>query len=257
VDLPPTIRYEKRDRVAVVTIDRPDAMNALTVEMLGALDSAFAEFEGDDDLWVAILTASGDRAFCTGMDLKEAIPLLTSGDELGYEDHTKRQFSDVFKPIIAAVNGHCIAGGMEMLAGTDLRVAAEHATFGLGEVRWGLVPAGGSHIRFPRQIPWALAMELLLTGDPIDARRAYEIGLVNRVVPSDELMPTALKLADRICKNGPLAVRTSKQIAVRSLGLEPGFVLEKALAARVFASEDAVEGPRAFAEKRKPRFKGR
>ena len=257
MDLPPTIRYEKRDRVAVVTIDRPDAMNALTKEMLGALDAVFAEFEGDDDLWVAILTASGDRAFCTGMDLKEAIPLLTSGDELGYEDHTKRQFSDVFKPIIAAVNGHCIAGGMEMLAGTDLRVAAEHATFGLGEVRWGLVPAGGSHIRFPRQIPWALAMELLLTGDPIDARRAYEIGLVNRVVPADELMPTALKLAARICKNGPLAVRTSKQIAVRSLGLEAGFVLEKALAAKVFASEDAQEGPRAFAEKRKPRFTGR
>ncbi len=257
MDLPPTIRYEKRDRVAVVTIDRPDAMNALTVEMLGALDAAFAEFEGDDDLWVAILTASGDRAFCTGMDLKEAIPLLTSGDELGYEDHTKRQFSDVFKPIIAAVNGHCIAGGMEMLAGTDLRVAAEHATFGLGEVRWGLVPAGGSHIRIPRQIPWALAMELLLTGDPIDARRAYEIGLVNRVVPADELMPTALKLAARICKNGPLAVRTSKQIAVRSLGLEAGFVLEKALAAKVFASEDAKEGPRAFGEKRKPRFTGR
>ena len=257
MELPPTIRYEKRDRVAVVTIDRPNAMNALTVEMLGALDAAFAEFEGDDDLWVAILTASGDRAFCTGMDLKEAIPLLTSGDELGYEDHTKRQFSDVFKPIIAAVNGHCIAGGMEMLAGTDLRVAAEHATFGLGEVRWGLVPAGGSHIRFPRQIPWALAMELLLTGDPIDARRAYEIGLVNRVVPADELMPTALKLAARICKNGPLAVRTSKQIAVRSLGLEAGFVLEKALAAKVFASDDAKEGPRAFAEKRKPRFTGR
>ena len=257
MELPLTIRYETKGRVAVVTIDRPDAMNALTKEMLGALDAAFEAFEGDDDLWVAILTAAGDRAFCTGMDLKEAIPLLTSGDELGYEDHTKRQFSDVFKPIIAAVNGHCIAGGMEMLAGTDLRVAAEHATFGLGEVRWGLVPAGGSHIRFPRQIPWALAMELLLTGDPIDARRAYEIGLVNRVVPADEVMPTALKLADRICKNGPLAVRTSKQIAVRALGLEAGFVLEKALAAKVFASDDAAEGPRAFAEKRKPRFTGR
>ena len=257
MELPLTIRYETKGRVAVVTIDRPDAMNALTKEMLGALDAAFEAFEGDDDLWVAILTAAGDRAFCTGMDLKEAIPLLTSGDELGYEDHTKRQFSDVFKPIIAAVNGHCIAGGMEMLAGTDLRVAAEHATFGLGEVRWGLVPAGGSHIRLPRQIPWALAMELLLTGDPIDARRAYEIGLVNRVVPADELMPTALKLADRICKNGPLAVRTSKQIAVRALGLEAGFVLEKALAAKVFASDDAAEGPRAFAEKRKPRFTGR
>ncbi len=255
--IPPTIRFEKQNRVAVMTIDRPDAMNALTVEMLLGLDEAFAEFQADDALWVAILTASGDKAFCTGMDLKEAIPLLTSGDELGYEDHTKRQFSDVFKPIIAAVNGHCIAGGMEMLAGTDLRVAAEHASFGLGEVRWGLVPAGGSHIRFPRQIPWALAMELLLTGENITAQRAYEIGLVNRVVPAAELMPTALKLAEKICKNGPLAVQTSKKIAVRSLGLEAGFVLEKALAARVFASEDAKEGPRAFAEKRKPKFTGR
>jgi enoyl-CoA hydratase len=256
VELPPTIGFEKQDRVAIVTIDRPDALNALTKEMLGGLDAAFAEFDADDDLWVAILTARGERAFCTGMDLKEAIPLLTSGDEMGYEDSTKRQFSDVFKPIIAAVNGHCIAGGMEMLAGTDLRVAAEHATFGLGEVRWGLIPSGGSHIRFPRQIPWALAMELLLIGEPIDAQRAYEVGLVNRVVPADQLMPTALDLAARICKNGPLAVRTSKQIAVRSLGLEPGFVLEKALAAKVLASDDAKEGPRAFAEKRKPKFTG-
>jgi enoyl-CoA hydratase len=191
------------------------------------------------------------------MDLKEAIPLLTSGDQLGYEDHTKRQFSDVFKPIIAAVNGHCIAGGMEMLAGTDLRVASEDATFGLGEVRWGLVPAGGSHIRVPRQIPWAVAMELLLTGDPIDARRAHEVGLVNRVVPADQVLDAAMEMAERICKNGPLAVNTSKEIAVRALGLESGFVLEKALAARVFSSEDAKEGPRAFAEKRKPEFEGR
>jgi len=257
VELPPTIRFEKQDRVAIITIDRPDALNALTKDMLAGLDAAFEAFNADDDCWVAILTASGERAFCTGMDLKEAIPLLTAGDELGYEDSTKRQFSDVFKPIIAAVNGHCIAGGMEMLAGTDLRVAAEHATFGLGEVRWGLIPSGGSHIRFPRQIPWALVMELLLIGEPIDAQRAYEIGLVNRVVPKDELLPTALDLAARICKNGPLAVRTSKQIAVRSLGLEPGFVLEKALAAKVMGSDDAKEGPRAFAEKRKPNFTGR
>jgi len=257
VTIPPTIRFEKQDRVAIVTIDRPDAMNALTKDMLSGIDEAFAEFNADDDLWVAILTASGDRAFCSGMDLKEAVPLLTAGDEMGYEDHTKRQFSDVFKPIIAAVNGHCIAGGMEMLAGTDLRVAAEHATFGLGEVRWGLIPAGGSHVRFPVQIPWAAAMELLLMGDPIDAQRAYEFGLLNRVVPAAELMPTALHMAARICKNGPLAVRTSKQIAVRALGLEAGFVLEKALGAKVFASEDAKEGPRAFAEKRKPEFTGR
>jgi len=252
-----SVRFDRSDRVAVVTIDRPEAMNSLTKDMLAAIDAAFEEFDADDDLWVAILTATGDRAFCTGMDLKEAIPLLTAGDQLGYEDPTKRQFSEVRKPIIAAINGHCIAGGLEMVAGTDLRVAVESATFGLGEVRWGLVPAGGSHIRIPRQIPWAIAMELLLTGDPISARRAYEVGLINRVVPAEELMSSAFGLAERICRNGPLAVRTSKEIAVRALDLEPGFVLEKELAKKVFASEDAKEGPRAFAEKRAPEFKGR
>ena len=255
--LPPTILYEKRDRIAILTINRPEAMNALTSEMLAALDEAFGEFNSDPELWVAILTGAGDKAFSAGMDLKEAIPLITSGDELGYEDHTKRQFSDCFKPIVAAVNGYCIAGGMEMLQGTDIRIAAEHATFGLGEVRWGIIPTGGSHIRLPRQIPWAVAMELLLTGEPIDAQRAYGIGLVNRVVPRAELLPEAMKLAEKICRNGPLAVRTAKEIAVRALGLEPGFVLEKALGARVMESEDAREGPRAFTEKRAPQFKGR
>ena len=255
--MPETFRYEKKGRIAVMTINRPEAMNAFTAEMLRAMDAAFADFSADDDLWVAILTGAGDRAFSSGMDLKEAIPMLQSGDEMGYEDHTKRPFSDVFKPIIAAVNGHCIAGGLEFLQGTDLRIAAEHATFGLGEVRWGIIPTGGTHIRLPRQIPWAVAMELLLTGRPIDARRAYDIGLVNRVVPKDQLVDAAMELAEVICKNGPLAVRTAKEIAVRSLGLEPGFVLEKALGARVLASEDAKEGPRAFAEKRKPNFTGR
>ena len=255
--LPPTFLYEKKDRIAVLTINRPEAMNAFTAEMLRAMDAAFDDFNKDPELWVAILTAAGDKAFSSGMDLKEAIPLLAAGDELGYEDHTKRPFSDVFKPIIAAVNGYCIAGGLEFLQGTDIRIAAEHATFGLGEVRWGIIPTGGSHIRLPRQIPWAVAMELLLTGRSLDARRAYDIGLVNQVVPAEELMPTAFKLAETICKNGPLAVRTAKEIAVRALGLESGFVLEKALGARVMASEDAKEGPRAFAEKRKPRFTGR
>jgi enoyl-CoA hydratase len=257
VELLPTILFEKKDHVATITINRPDAMNSLTREMLGGLDDAFAEFSGDPDLWVAILTGAGENAFCAGMDLKEAIPLLTSGDELGYEDHTKRQFSDVFKPIIGAVNGHCIAGGLEMLQGTDLRIASENATFGLGEVRWGIIPAGGTHIRLPRQIPWAVAMELLLTGQTLDAQRAYQIGLVNRVVPADRVLGEAQEMAAKICRNGPLAVRTAKEIAVRSLVLEPGFVLEKALGARVFASEDAKEGPRAFVEKRKPVFKGR
>ena len=255
--LPPTILYEKRDRIVTITINRPDAMNALTSAMLASLDEAFAEFDSDPDLWVAVLTGAGDKAFCAGMDLKEAIPLITSGDELGYDDHTKRQFSDVFKPIVAAVNGHCIAGGMEMLEGTDIRIAAEHATFALGEVRWGIIPTGGTHIRLPRQVPWAVAMELLLTGRPIDAQRAYQVGLVNQVVPGDELLSTAMEWAEAICKGGPLAVRTAKEIAVRALTLEPGFVLEKALGARVFSSEDAKEGPRAFSEKRPPRFTGR
>jgi len=257
VDLPPTMLYEKRDRVAIVTINRPEALNAFTPDMLRAMDAAFADFNKDPDLWVAILTAAGEKSFCAGMDLKAAIPLVNEGDEMGYADHTKRPFSDVFKPIIAAVNGYCIAGGLEFLQGTDLRIAAEHATFGLGEVRWGIIPTGGSHIRLPRQIPWAVAMELLLTGRPITAKRAYDIGLVNEVVAADQLMPSALKWAETICKNGPLAVRTAKEIAVRALGLESGFVLEKAIGARVFASEDAKEGPRAFAEKRPPRFTGR
>ncbi len=255
--LPATLQYEKRERIALITINRPEAMNSLTREMLVGLDAAFEDFQSDPDLWVAILTAAGDRAFCAGMDLKEALPLITSGDQMGYEDHTKRQLSDVFKPVIAAVNGICVAGGLELLQGTDLRIAAEHATFGLGEVRWGIIPTGGSHIRLPRQIPWAVAMELLLTGEPIDAQRAYGIGLVNRVVPRAELLPEAMKLAEKICRNGPLAVRTAKEIAVRALGLEPGFVLEKALGARVMESEDAREGPRAFTEKRAPQFKGR
>jgi enoyl-CoA hydratase len=257
VALPSTITYEKRDHIGIITIDRPDAMNSLTMDMLTGIEEAFEEFNKDPEAWVGIFTAAGDKAFCSGLDLKEAAPLLTGGDTLGFDDTTKRQFSDVFKPIICAVNGFCIAGGMEMLLGTDIRIAAEHATFGLGEVKWGLVPLGGTHVRLPRQIPWAIAMQLLLTGKNIDAQRAYEVGLINEVVPADQLMPTALKLAERMCRNGPLAMKTAKEISVRSLELESGFVLEKALGARVLASEDAQEGPRAFAEKRKPQFKGR
>jgi enoyl-CoA hydratase len=256
VDLPPTILYQKDGRIATITINRPEALNALTADMLAGLGAAFADFDADDDVWVAIFTGAGDRAFCAGMDLKEAIPRITSGDMMGYEDPRKRPLADVFKPIIAAVNGHCIAGGLEFLTGTDIRVAAAGATFSLGEVRWGIIPLGGSHIRLPHQIPWAVAMELLLTGGSIDAQRAYDIGLINRVVPPDRLMPTALELAETICKNGPLAVRTAKEIAVKALGLEDGFELERELGAKVLASEDAKEGPRAFMEKRPPEFKG-
>jgi len=257
VELPSTILYEKKGRVAIVTFNRPEARNAFTLEMLEGMNAAFDDFNNDPDLWVAILTGVGEKSFCAGMDLRVGIPRLTSGEKMGKPDNTKRPFSDIFKPIICAVNGYCIAGGMEFLQGTDLRIAAEHATFGLGEVRWGIIPMGGSHIRLPRQIPWALAMEVLLTGQPIDAKRAYEIGLINKVVPADELMTAALELAEKICQNGPLAVRTAKEIVVRSFALENGFVLETSMGAGVLASEDAQEGPRAFAEKRQPRFTGR
>ena len=257
MELPKEIRFEKKDHVGIITIDRPEALNSLTADMLLGIEDAFKAFDDDPELWVGILTASGEKAFSSGLDLKEAAPMLTGGDQLGFEDWTKRQFSDVFKPIICAVNGFCIAGGMEMLLGTDLRIAAEHATFGLGEVKWGLVPLGGTHIRLPRQIPWAIAMQLLLTGKNIDAQRAYEVGLINAVVPADQLMETALDWAQKMCRNGPLAMQTAKEIAVRSLGLESGFVLEKALGQKVLASDDAKEGPRAFAEKRPADFKGR
>jgi enoyl-CoA hydratase len=256
LNLPETFQYEKKGHVAIMTINRPEAMNAFTVEMLAAMDACFEDFQKDDELWVAILTGTGDKSFCSGMDLAEAIPLLNAGEELGYEDHTKRPFSDVFKPIITAVNGFCIAGGMEFMQGTDIRIAAEHAIFGLGEVRFGLIPTGGTHVRLPRQIPWAVAMELLLVGDNLSAERAYDIGLINKIVPKEELMDAAMKVAEKICRNGPLAVRTAKEIAVRQANLEAGFVLEKALGARVFGSHDADEGPKAFMEKRKPNFKG-
>ncbi len=257
MELPKEIRFETKNHVAIITIDRPEAMNSLSADMLLGIEDAFKAFDDDPELWVAIFTASGDRAFSSGLDLKEAAPMLTGGDQLGFEDWTKRQFSDVFKPIICAVNGFCIAGGMEMLLGTDLRIAAEHATFGLGEVRWGLVPLGGTHIRLPRQIPWSIAMQLLLTGKNIDAQRAYEVGLINEVVPADQLMATAMDWAEKMCRNGPLAMQTAKEIAVRSLNLEGGFVLEKALGQKVLASDDAKEGPLAFAEKRPAEFKGR
>ena len=176
---------------------------------------------------------------------------------MGYEDPVKRPFQTIYKPIIAAVNGICMAGGMEFMLGTDIRLATESATFGLSEVRWAVIPVGGSHIRLPQQVPWAVAMEMLLTGASIDARRACEVGLINRVVPAERLLDEAFALAEKICANGPLAVRTAKEIAVRALNNEPNFVLEKAIGARVFSSADAEEGPKAFAEKRKPAYTGR
>lgn len=261
MDLPDTLRYEVKDHIAVLTLNRPDRYNAVTPEMRTGIRAAFAGANADDDVWVIVFRAEGEKAFCAGADLGSTVQDLTATPETQLRevvpDPSKRHFSDVFKPIIAAVNGICTAGGLEMLQGTDIRIASENARFGLGEVRWGIVPLGGSHVRLPRQIPWAVAMEILLTGDMIDAERAREIGLVNRVVPLEDLYDATLALAERLCQNGPLALRTAKESVVRSMQLEPAFVNDFYLASRVFYSEDAKEGPKAFKEKRKPEYKGR
>ncbi|WP_342661548.1 enoyl-CoA hydratase/isomerase family protein [Rhodococcus ruber] len=255
---PGSVEYTTNEQVAVITLNRPTVKNALTWTMLADLKRAIADFNHDDSLRVAILTGSGDEAFCSGADLDETIPLLTDGGLSAIiEEPTKRFFSDVYKPIISAVNGYCIAGGLEILLGTDIRIAADHAMFGLSEVRWGIVPAAGSHIRLPQQIPISIAMELLLTGQPITAQRAAAIGLVNKVVPRDSLMHEAHSIAATLCRNGPLAIRTAKEIAVRSEKQETGFVLERYMSECVFTSHDAIEGPRAFVERRTPIFFGR
>lgn len=256
-----SIDCERDGAVAVITINRPERRNALTPSMGARLRDAFTEAEADPDVWTIVLTGAGEKAFCSGGDLGNNIPdlVVDPGENLRrvVPDPTKRFFSDIYTPIIAAVNGVCVAGGTEMLLGTDIRVAASHARFGLAEVRWGIVPLQGSIIRLPRQVSWPFAMEMLLTGDLLPAERAMQIGLVNTVVDGPDVLDTAMAFAQRLCRNGPLALRAIKESAVRGLGLEAAFAQDFYLSSRVFSSEDAREGPRAFAEKREPRFRGR
>lgn len=275
------VRIEVRNRIAVITLDRPVAMNALDPSMLFGLAEAWDSVEEDDDVWVVVVTGAGDDAFCVGADLKVTIPAATGEAREGalearstlqapgatsperFPNMNKTLLRGRFfpKPVIAAVNGHCIAGGLELLLATDLRYAASNATFALQEVRWGLFPLAGSTVRLPRQIPYCRAMELLLVGDRVSADVAWQMGLVNEVVEragSGAVLERAMAVAERICRNGPLAVRKIKESVVRGLGLpmEQAFSEELRLGAEVFASQDAIEGPRAFVEKRQPRFTG-
>ncbi len=246
------VLLERDGPIATLTINRAEARNAVDLAMEEAIEETLLWLDGDDDTWVTILTGAGDVAFCAGWDLKS--PVVDWEPRYGPNE---RYFSRVTKPIVAAINGYCTAGGLEFVLGTDIRVAAEHATFGLGEVRWGLVPSGGGQVRLPRQIPWAVAMEILITGKRIDAKRAYDVGLVNEVVPSGQERAAARTWAERICENGPLAVRTVKEVAVQSQQLAAGFHLEYVLSERATKSEDVQEGIRAFAEKRRPVYRGR
>jgi enoyl-CoA hydratase/carnithine racemase len=248
------IDIEKRDGIAFITMNRPAVLNALDLAALDALAAAWRSIEKDDSVRVAVLTGAGERSFSVGADLKAFAPPGTK-----IELRHAAFFPETDKPIVAAVNGHCLAGGCELLGATDIRVAADHAEFSITEAKIGLFPAGGSAVRFPRQLPWPLAMELMITGRRIPASDALRWGLVNRVVARGDLMATAEEYARDIAKLSPVSVRAIKQCAKETFAmpLEQAFDAQVEFTRRVVTSEDAREGPRAFLEKREPRFVGR
>jgi enoyl-CoA hydratase len=262
--------FEKRDGLALLTLNRPAKKNALTPEMIVRLADAWTEFRDDSALRVAVLTGAGDT-FSAGADLGRLIPLLTRArppddewdermlaDPKIFQAAILRNF-ELWKPVIAAVNGAALAGGCEMLQATDLRLAAPEASFGLPEPKRGIVPGGGSLVRLARQIPYVRAMQILLTGDAMPAGTALEVGFVNEIVPREKLLARAFELAARIAENGPLAVRKIKEAVIRSQGrpLAEAFTIEDECTREVMRSQDAREGPRAFMERRKPNFTGR
>ncbi|MET8654421.1 MULTISPECIES: crotonase/enoyl-CoA hydratase family protein [Nocardia] len=258
----PHCLVEKRDHVLIVTLNRPEARNALSGEMLAIMRDAWDRVDDDPDIRVAILTGAGG-AFCSGADLK-AMTTSHPGDAFkgGGWDLSKidalLKGRRLTKPLIAAVEGAAIAGGTEILQGTDIRVAGESAKFGVSEARWGLFPLGGSAVRLVRQIPYTIAAEILLTGRHLSAAEAKEIGLIGHVVPDGTALDKALEIADQITANGPLAVQAILRTIRDTEGMheEEAFKIDAELGAAVFKSADAKEGPKAFAEKRKANFTG-
>lgn len=256
-----SIDFALEDGVALVTINRPDRLNAMDADHYRGLSEAWVRVRDDPDVRVAVVTGAGERSFSVGADLKSFIgkPAGLGEFMLTQKDQLLNRGLEVWKPIIAAVNGFCLGGGMTLLLATDIRLAAPHATFGLTEVKRGVFPANGGTQRVLQQLPYPIAMELLLVGDSIDAGTAAHWGLINRVIPAEDLLTTAMDTARRIAANGPLAVQAAKELAIRSrdMDLGTGLRLEQAMLRLLQDSEDVREGAAAFAEKRTPVFKGR
>jgi enoyl-CoA hydratase/carnithine racemase len=256
--------------VAVVTINRPDKANALDPTTLRDLAAAWRRIAADPEIRCAVLTGAGARVFCSGMDMRKTIPAsqaLARGERIDPDDFEGLRSVqtallagfDLKTPLICAINGHARAGGFDLMLASEMRIAVPHATFALEEVALGLYPTGNATVLLPRQIGWVHAHELLLSAQPIDARRAEQIGLVNRLARPEELMPLALETADRIAANAPIAVRETRR-GVRellALPLEEAYRRQEEIGAPLRKTEDAAEATRAFAEKRKPIWRGR
>lgn len=265
------ILFDKRAGIAHVTLNRPDKWNALTPEMVVRLAAIWEDVASDEAVRAVLLTGAGNKAFSSGGDLGSLIPIMMRtkepNDEWEEQLAARRTLlgdallrNDSFsKPVVAAVNGAALAGGAEFLLSTDIRVASTEATFALTEVRRGLIAGGGSLVRLARQVPWAHAMEIALVAEPIDAAHALRIGLVNRVVAPDEVLPAAYELAQKIALGAPVALSKSKEAIVRSNGrpLSEAFAIESQCSIDNSRTVDAREGPRAFIEKRDPVFIGR
>jgi enoyl-CoA hydratase len=266
----PVLLNESDDGIAVLTLNRPARLNSLDPELVCRLADAWDQIAADPTVRVVVVTGAGDRAFCTGADLGRLIPLFTGARPVQDEwdrrlqadprllDKALLRRTDFAVPVIAAVRGFALAGGMELLLGTDVRIAAEDSEFGLTEVTRGIIPAGGGLARLARQVPWAKAAEIVLVGDRISAQSAAEMGLVNRLVPPAHVLGEAMHLARRMARNGPLAMRKAKEVMLSSNGMpfDEAYRIESRAAGVVMASSDAMEGPRAFVEKRSPNFTG-
>ncbi|MBI4186804.1 MAG: enoyl-CoA hydratase/isomerase family protein [Chloroflexi bacterium] len=254
------IDYTREGRIAIFTLNRPEAMNAMNVQAWRELSEAMVKFRDDPEAWVGIITGAGEKAFCAGADIKDLLPFLREHRDTPWlMPATHMRGLEIWKPLIAAINGVALGGGLEIVLACDIRIAAENARLGVPEVNLGIIPGWGGTQRLPRMIPWCKAAELLFTGKPVDAQEAYRIGLVNKVVPLAELMTTARAWAEAICQPAPLAVRAAKEAMVRgtSMSLDEGLKLEHDLETALLSTEDFIEGTRAFVEKRKPGFKAK